>query len=652
MFRFTQMRRARRGFGVAIGVLGVGVSAFVVPGASALPTGRQSSAPAAPAAPGGIDEFRSVPAIEGGNLVIEGRGNGHGIGMSQYGALGYAIDDGWTYDQILGHYYGGTSAGTSHPAMWLTIRLTVLDERQTAVVHPRGLATTSAQPLVSNDLLGLPLPRAWGSIVAREVAPSIYRVWARPDQKCPAETDNLDDPASGWTPISDVAGVATVRIDSAPGSEASNDIDDMLATCEPSGTVRSYRGSIIAINGTAGENRTVNEAPVEQYLRSVVAAEVSASWANLGGGRGIETLKAQAVAARSYALTQNRYSFARTCDTQACQVYSGVAKRAGVGQPTTRAEYPEIDIAVAATAGQVRRTSTGAIANTMFSSSSGGWTAPSTSPGFPVVEDLGDDTSSNPFNRWRVTVPVATIEKAWPQVGAFERINVTQRNGYGEWGGRVVSATVQGASGKVTVTGDDIRKALGLRSSWFAPQQLSCPTEEPKSTGAASTLTGLRYTAVAPSRAIDTRNGIGAPKAIVPAGCTLVAALPGRPGGAAAVSVTITATSSAATGFITAYPCGTDRPNVSAIQVLAGIDVPGTTVVPLGADGSICLYSSSATHVIVDVLGRSAFSTRAAARRRAQQARSPGSSLHRQCHSMPLRSRSTSLPLRPPAAGM
>jgi hypothetical protein len=69
------------------------------------------------------------------------------------------------------------------------------------------------------------------------------------------------------------------------------------------------------------------------------------------------------------------------------------------------------------------------------------------------------------------------------------------------------------------------------------------------------------------------------------------------------VSVTITTTSSAATGFITAYPCGTDRPNVSAIQVLAGIDVPGTTVVPLGADGSICLYSSSTTHVIVDVLG-------------------------------------------------
>ena len=41
-------------------------------------------------------------------LVIEGAGNGHGVGMSQDGALGYA-EHGWPYAAILGHYYTGTA---------------------------------------------------------------------------------------------------------------------------------------------------------------------------------------------------------------------------------------------------------------------------------------------------------------------------------------------------------------------------------------------------------------------------------------------------------------------------------------------------------------------------------------------------------------
>ena len=47
-----------------------------------------------------------------GPVVVDGRGWGHGRGMGQYGSLGYAIDEGWGRDQILNHYYGGTTAGT------------------------------------------------------------------------------------------------------------------------------------------------------------------------------------------------------------------------------------------------------------------------------------------------------------------------------------------------------------------------------------------------------------------------------------------------------------------------------------------------------------------------------------------------------------
>ena len=64
----------------------------------------QRSHAAAPA-PGG-------PAT---TLYISGGGYGHGIGMSQYGAYGYALH-GWTYQRILGHYYTGTALGTTEPA--------------------------------------------------------------------------------------------------------------------------------------------------------------------------------------------------------------------------------------------------------------------------------------------------------------------------------------------------------------------------------------------------------------------------------------------------------------------------------------------------------------------------------------------------------
>jgi SpoIID/LytB domain protein len=43
-------------------------------------------------------------------LVIAGAGEGHGVGMSQYGALGFA-EHGWSYEQILAHYYTGTTLG-------------------------------------------------------------------------------------------------------------------------------------------------------------------------------------------------------------------------------------------------------------------------------------------------------------------------------------------------------------------------------------------------------------------------------------------------------------------------------------------------------------------------------------------------------------
>src|SRR3954465_1205019 len=53
------------------------------------------------------------PALKGTpQFVISGHGWGHGVGMSQWGAYGYA-QNGWAYDKILAHYYPGTDLTSS-----------------------------------------------------------------------------------------------------------------------------------------------------------------------------------------------------------------------------------------------------------------------------------------------------------------------------------------------------------------------------------------------------------------------------------------------------------------------------------------------------------------------------------------------------------
>src|SRR6266576_3366288 len=59
-------------------------------------------------------------------FVISGRGWGHGVGMAQWGAYGYA-QQGWTYDEILAHYYTGTTLG---PAEVARVRVQLAAGRQ------------------------------------------------------------------------------------------------------------------------------------------------------------------------------------------------------------------------------------------------------------------------------------------------------------------------------------------------------------------------------------------------------------------------------------------------------------------------------------------------------------------------------------------
>ncbi|AIQ70613.1 SpoIID/LytB domain-containing protein [Paenibacillus graminis] len=119
---------------------------------------------------------------------------------------------------------------------------------------------------------------------------------------------------------------------------------------------RIYRGNL-ELSGLAGSLAVINEVPLEQYLYAVVGGEVSSGWPE-------EALKAQAVAARSYALSQgNRFDVANVVDTTLSQVYNGIG-----------AEAPVITKSVDATAGEVLMSGS-KIVEAVFSSNSGGVTA-------------------------------------------------------------------------------------------------------------------------------------------------------------------------------------------------------------------------------------------------------------------------------------
>ncbi len=68
-------------------------------------------------------------------------------------------------------------------------------------------------------------------------------------------------------------------------------------------------------------------------------------------------------------------------------------------------------------------------------------------------------------------------------------------------------------------------------------------------------------------------------------------------------ALNITAVGSTTAGYVTTFPCGTARPNVSSLNYAKGQTVPNLVLAPLSADGRLCIYVSSQTHLVVDAFG-------------------------------------------------
>ncbi|QNG20907.1 SpoIID/LytB domain-containing protein [Rhodococcus triatomae] len=358
-------------------------------------------------------------------FTISGRGHGHGRGMGQWGAYGYARDHGWGAERILAHYYGGTTLGALADGQ-ISVRLTAFDD-QSLSVHSDVGASVAGKPVGPGEAVHLTPTSDGGAgvVVTRGCGGEV--LWQ----------DATDHP---WVDPVDLA--------------PDRPVEEHLRTC--TGDV-AYRGSLgVALDGDAP--RVVNVLDMDDYLLGVVPAESRAEWADQGGA---EALRAQAVAARSYAAAEDRSEYARTCDTQSCQVYGGSAK-----------EDPRTTEAVRSTAGMVLVQGGKPVA-TEFSASTGGFSAGGV---FPAVEDLGDSIS--PHHLWTQTVTAGDIARAFG-VGELHSVDVLARNNFGVDGGRVTTLKVTGSDGVAEVTGTEARSRLKLKSDWFTVTEGIVPGPDP-----------------------------------------------------------------------------------------------------------------------------------------------------------------------------
>jgi len=354
-------------------------------------------------------------------LVVTGHGYGHGLGMSQWGAYGYA-KHGWTYDKILNHYFVGTTLGTTTVS---SIRvLLALEKRTTFAASAPWTVTDGAHQVVQLD------------------------------------------PA---TPL-------TLGADLTVNGQVLTPPLTFRSTQPMSVDGKQYRGRYV-VTVVAKQLQVIDVVGLEAYVKGVVPSEMPANWA-------AEAVKAQAVAARSYALANaaKDKSFDVYGDGRS-QVYGGVA-----------AESPLSNAAVDATRHQVVLYA-GKPADTMFFSSSGGRTASAletTGVGVPYLQSVVDqyDTLA-PYHNWGpVLFDLAKVQKALKLASPIVDLQVTP--GTSPRARHVTAVLADGSS--TTVTGNTLRVALDLRSTWFAPQLLALQPPKALPFGTAGTLAGFaRY---------------------------------------------------------------------------------------------------------------------------------------------------------------
>lgn len=393
-------------------------------------------------------------------LVIDGKGWGHGVGMSQDGA--YAMGRaGSTTEEILGHFYPGTDLGRLSGRLRVVVLpgagpATVIELPGGGEVH--GTAAGPEPP-------GFPVVVPPGGSVELSFDGSRYR--ARPPGLAVAEP--IVAPPPSLAPGAAPSPPTTIEASSEQGLWA---VPVEGSTTHVPATDRSYRG-VMSAGSDQGGLRLENDVDVEEYLRGMGEVR-DPGWPAV-------SLRAQAVAARTYAL-RAMAADGEICDTDRCQVYLG-----------QKAEYQAMDQAVADSEGQVV-TYGDALALTVYSASGGGFSA-------TPQEGFGPGSGAYPYlvaapyptedpQAWTVPADLADLGRRFGYRGDVNAATVSRAGP----SGRALEVTLAGSDGTLAIDGQRFASTLKLRSNLFTLR-----TEDPVSPGEAASAAGAGPGETAPA---------------------------------------------------------------------------------------------------------------------------------------------------------
>jgi stage II sporulation protein D len=352
-----------------------------------------------------VGSLALAPAAQAAvSWVVHGRGFGHGVGMSAYGAYGFA-KHGKGYRFILGHYYTGTSLGTLAKPRVVRVLLDVA----AGDIGFRG--ATSACGRALDPGRGYQAHRTANSVVLRSSAGKRLAACGRTLR---------------------AAGNGRVEIDG----------------------YGTYRGALEAVptESDPGSLNVVNALALEQYAKGVVPNEVPPSWP-------LEELKAQAVAVRSIALTGavGGNGFDLYSDTRS-QVYEGLESE----HPRTSAAVDATRGEVVMFGGEVAQTFYSACSGGHTESVVNVFgTAVPYLVGVPDPYDY-----YCPLHSWTLEFSGPEISRRLGAhlEGRLKRVVVTERG----VSPRIGSAKLIGSGGVTTVSGSELEVALGGYDTWMS----------------------------------------------------------------------------------------------------------------------------------------------------------------------------------------
>ena len=393
-------------------------------------------------------------------IELDGRGFGHGVGMSQDGALAMG-QAGATTPEILNQFYPGTTLGKASGQ----VRVPVLTGNSVALGFPEGgeVRGPPAAP-VKVPVGGTALVTRDGNNIRVTVAnasPASTTTTASTSTTTTSTTSTTGPPVTLLrnarssdtqtpplvTTTTVVTGSTTTTSTPAPAFSGSP-----IAVPNGDGRIavnardRRYRG-VIEMTPVADGVRFVNQLNVETYLRGLGEVR-NPKWPPAA-------LRAQATAARTYAL-RAMAAAGELCDSQRFQVYIG-----------SDAEYSAMDKAVVATASQVL-TFGKHLASAVYSANGGGHSA-------DREEGFGLSDASYPYLRaapylcddpapWTATIALRDVAQRLRYRGDLTGVEITQRGP----SGRAIVVHLTGSDGDKTVAGLAFTRALGLRSTLFS----------------------------------------------------------------------------------------------------------------------------------------------------------------------------------------